>query len=310
MADLIELTRGTSRQLGGTSWNGWQLIDQNIRSLPSTADLQILYAEFGVQIATGTGPLNGNGHSNILLGSSNGESIHADAGNDAVIAGDGNDQLYGGEGSDSLLGGAGNDGLYGGTGSDVLEGGDGNDHMRGEAGNDLYVFRRGDGQDTIDNYDTTADRSDVLRMGPEIAANDVQLTLSGTSLVVAIRGTSDRVTINSFFSSDHFAINGIALADGEYWDLDTIKAKVQVGTAGDDHLVGHDSGSALYGMGGDDLLEGGAGDDVLEDVSGANVLRGGAGADTINGAGTIEGGTGNDTLIGHGGLDDVCVQRR
>jgi Ca2+-binding RTX toxin-like protein len=54
------------------------------------------------------------------------------------------EQILGLGGSDVIDAGAGADTLVGGTGADTLAGGD---------GNDVYVYSRGDGQDTIDDFD-------------------------------------------------------------------------------------------------------------------------------------------------------------
>ncbi|WP_437589482.1 hypothetical protein [Sorangium sp. So ce1000] len=58
---------------------------------------------------------------------------------------------YVGFGKRGLLfnGMAGADDLYGEAGADTLSGGSGNDTLRGGAGSDRYLFRPGDGSDTI-----------------------------------------------------------------------------------------------------------------------------------------------------------------
>lgn len=67
-----------------------------------------------------------------------------DTENNVAIGGVGNDYLAGGAGRDILIAGAGNDVLVAGTGGDTLLGG---------LGADTYVFKTGDGSDTVVDYD-------------------------------------------------------------------------------------------------------------------------------------------------------------
>ena len=71
----------------------------------------------------------------------------------ATIGGrEGNDTINGSDGNETIYGGTGNDIIYGGNGNDILIGQEGNDILSGGAGNDKYIFKKGYGQDTIDNY--------------------------------------------------------------------------------------------------------------------------------------------------------------
>lgn len=62
----------------------------------------------------------------------------------------GNDRITGFHGNDEIAGGAGNDRLEGLGGNDTITGGRGNDRLIGGEGNDTYIWRRGDGDDSID----------------------------------------------------------------------------------------------------------------------------------------------------------------
>ncbi|TVS02692.1 MAG: hypothetical protein EA407_08385 [Rhodobacteraceae bacterium] len=81
---------------------------------------------------------------------------------------------------------------------------------------------------------------------------------------------------------------------------------VQIGTDGDDRLVGSGAGDTLIGGAGNDTLIGNGGDTVLIAESGDNHLIGGEGNDRlIGGSGndTLEGGWGDDLLIAGGGAN-------
>ena len=299
MADLIEYTRGMASELAGSAWRGWDVVEEYVRTLPTSPELQALLDHYGLNFATAeTSSVRAAETGGILLGTGANNTLYGSTSGDALLGGAGNDSLHAGVSSDSLLGQAGNDYLYGEDGDDVMIGGVGNDYSTGGSGNDLYVFDRGDGQDSIYNHDSGLGRNDTLAFKPGIRAEDVVLSRSGDSLVIQVKDSSDRVVVNSFFHSDDYALNSITFVDGTTWDLATIKLKVQTGTEGDDTLTAHESGSVLYGLGGNDTLQGNVGEDTLIDNSGANILRGGAGSDTITGNGTIEGGTGNDQLTG------------
>ena len=123
----------------------------------------------------------------------------------------GDDIIRGSSGNDTLYGGAGNDALYGNAGHDVLDGGSGHDYLEGGAGNDTYIFRAGDGQDTINNADGTIG-DDVLKM-MDIKADDLWFEKSGDNLLINLIGTADRVTVNNWYSSSYNQIGTIEAGD-------------------------------------------------------------------------------------------------
>ena len=93
-----------------------------------------------------------SGVDNVDGGSGN-DRIWTGAGDDIILGGSGNDRLYGERGDDMIDGGAGRDILYGGSGEDVLMGGAGRDTLTGGWGDDTFVYRTGDGRDTITDFD-------------------------------------------------------------------------------------------------------------------------------------------------------------
>ena len=93
---------------------------------------------------------------NRIFGADGNDYIHGGMRNDHLAGGNGNDRLVGKLGDDVLEGDAGNDRLWGGLGEDVLSGGGGNDHLFGGFGADEFVYRLGDGRDTIYDFGTGA----------------------------------------------------------------------------------------------------------------------------------------------------------
>lgn len=74
--------------------------------------------------------------------------------------------------------------------------------------------------------------------------------------------------------------------------------KVEMGTAGPDHLTGGAGNDVLSGEGGNDVLDGGAGNDVLKGGAGNDWITGGPGQDGISA------GSGNDTILAQDGQVD------
>ncbi|WP_234696858.1 hypothetical protein [Pseudomonas savastanoi] len=85
------------------------------------------------------------------------------AGLSSNIGTSGADSLYSNSSSGSyLMGFGGGDSLYGGGGSDSLDGGSGNDYLNAGESSDIYRFSRGWGQDSINNYDVSSDKTDTI----------------------------------------------------------------------------------------------------------------------------------------------------
>ena len=114
--------------------------------------------------------------------------IYAKAGNDVIDAKDGNDIIYGGNGYDTLKGGNGNDTLIGGKDDDILQGGN---------GDDTYIYKLGDGFDSI----TDTGGNDKL-VFEEISANDLSVEKNGNDLIFKINNQEDSgIKISNHFSS-------------------------------------------------------------------------------------------------------------
>ena len=76
--------------------------------------------------------------SDIVVGSEEGDEIHAQGGVDTIYGGDNTDYLFGGSGGDTLTGGA---------------------------GADIYAFGLGDGSDTITDFNTDDDTINLSMFG-------------------------------------------------------------------------------------------------------------------------------------------------
>ncbi|MEP7311816.1 MAG: calcium-binding protein [Pseudomonadota bacterium] len=262
--------------------------------------------------------ISGADGSDVITGAAGVDTLNGDAGDDQIYAGDGADVLNGGADADMLYGEAGNDVLsgdggadylYGGFGDDTLDGGAGDDNLEGTDGSDTYLFGVSDGQDYIVNYDLGVGRLDTLQLKAGIGESDVVLSRDSTSLIVKLVGTSDQVSVSSFFYLDGtagYALDRIRLDNGTVWNFATIKTMVQQGTSGNDSLYAYAAGDTLSGLAGSDMIVGAAGVDTLNGGDGDDQIWGGDSADTLNGGADgdmLAGENGNDIINGDAGND-------
>ena len=127
----------------------------------------------------------------VLRGTSNGESLSVG-------------ELY------TLIDGdAGNDTLWGDAGNDTLIGGQGNDSLRGGEGDDVYIFNKGDGEDTVCDVNGKADE---IRLGHESIG--VVFERVNNDLRVRMPGSIDAITISSWYSGDNYKIETFKSATG------------------------------------------------------------------------------------------------
>lgn len=212
----------------------------------------------------------------------------------------GNDHINGGAGDDVLLGGAGDDLLEGGSGRDTFDGGQGNDRLWNGEGNDIFLFGRGDGQDTIQGTDFVPAKQDSIRFKPGISPEDIQVIRNGTRLTLRIIGTTDEIVVPSFFwTLPQYKVELIQFDNGVSWGYDSIVQRALIPTNEGDELIGTDQGEMILGLGGNDVLQGHGGQDTLVGGEGADTLDGGADSDTY----LFNIGDGQDTIISGPGSD-------
>lgn len=293
LQDALDLYRYAGTTLRGAGWDGSQLLSTWISAaLLSTEGLQALTFA-GIQI--GNEGLVGSGEADVVWAGNGNNTVRGGSSGDLFAGNGGNDTLYGEAGRDVLLGGAGSDTLNGGVGDDRLVGGEGNDDLAGGEGSDVYQFTLGDGQDSINNYDLSSGRFDILEFSSGIDPAGVRATRLNNNLILVIDGTNDRITITNYFTSDGsggYQLDQIRFADGTIWTVDTIKPMVQIPTTGNDNLYGYAGSDDLAGLAGNDLIYGYGGDDVLDGGLGNDSLSGGAGSDIY----LFNSGDGQDTI--------------
>jgi Ca2+-binding RTX toxin-like protein len=221
--------------------------------------------------------------------------IEGTVGDDSTLSGtSGSDLISGFNGNDQLAGSEGDDLLSGGNGDDTLSGNEGSDTLLGGRGNDTYLFYSGDGEDTIDN---TGGGIDVLRF-EDIDFGQVSsgLMRSGDDLILRVSGSSDAVTLKSFFLGGDAAIDRVEFASGgeitsdQFFSVFGLNNPDSVGSPDyqgvpdernfGTQVSGTADGDTIIASSDADLIDGGAGDDWLQGNQGNDYLMGGEGSDT------------------------------
>lgn len=193
---------------------------------------------------SGNDVLEGSANDDQIEGLAGDDILRGNEGNDLLIGGAGRDHLYGGEGSDTadystsnsgviislttfgfrpygigfggdatgdrlydienIVGSNFNDVLIGDNQDNQLEGGTGNDYLIGGSGSDSFVFKEGDGRDTILDFDTEGSIFDKIII--DIDGIDTFEDLSGLISPIGFFSSSTRIT---FDTGDRLTLLGV-----------------------------------------------------------------------------------------------------
>lgn len=184
--------------------------------------------------------------------------------------------------------------LQGGADEAVL--GSANETFLMGTGGDTVVVSGSFGQDVVTFSEPTSD--DVIRFGSDLTNDKVAFSRLGEDLIVQVKGTTDRLTIPSFFFSG-WSIDPSRMPDLRFEfsnGVVVLGRDIELSPLGDLVTEGNDS---LEGLESAELADGGVGDDYLDGKGGNDTLLGGNGNDTLLG------GWGNDSLLGGDGDDQI-----
>lgn len=168
-----------------------------------------------------------------LKGTNNSDSIVGFAGADTIRAANGDDTIEAGSGSDQLFGDAGNDILRGEDGNDKLEGGAGNDFLFGGKGNDTFVYRKGEGRDTVTLTDDSGSNGTETLSLLNLNKTEVKLGRFSDDLYIIQNGSNSNFVkiVGHFYGTAGSALDSLVYSDGVVWDQATINAStIMLGT--------------------------------------------------------------------------------
>lgn len=233
-------------------------------------------------------------------------------------------------GGTSPINGTGNDldnDVRGNDASNTLDGGAGDDSLQGFGGADTYLFGRGSGRDTVFDSELSGE-IDTIQFDSTVAAEDIEVYRNEFNLELLIHGTTDELTLLSFFDSPEYERKQVRFADGTVWSSAELSARALIGNVvtgsfESESILGSDGHDVLIGSAGNDVLTGGRGKDTLygdlafqplsgPQVIGDDTLIGGAGNDSLfdfRGNNLFDGGTGDDALFLGTGVDRVQFGR-
>jgi hypothetical protein len=234
---------------------------------------------------------------NVITGTSAATALTGTAGQDQISGLEGNDTLIGADGADRLIGGLGADIQWGGAVNVA----------NSTNGGDSYVWTKGDGNDTINDWGQSQIETDTLEL-TNVVSTDVTLTYSasaGADLLVTVVSTGEVIRIDERYQNAAYGygIEQIRFSDGVTWTLADILDRARLnGDGAANTLTGTAYRDNLHGLDGNDVLNSNDGNDVLVGGFGNDALNGGNGSDTYE---WIKG-DGNDTISDTG----ASVQER
>ena len=220
-------------------------------------------------------------------------------------------------------GGSENDNIYGGSSENNIQGNGGDDYLEGGGGSDLYIYKPGDGFDTIYDSDGLGNikwNDHQLSGGKKLSDNtyyDEVNKIYYTFQPEQIGGLTGQLTINEKGKTGGLNITSYTAGElGLTLDIEAVTPattnKNLIGDVSNEWLESSALALANYieGLGGNDALNGAAGDDVLDGGDGGDWLYGGTGDDWLVGGADKDflfTGEGEDTAFGGDGDDFILA---
>ena len=128
------------------------------------------------------------------------------------------------------------------------------------------------GQLEINETDYRTNSDNTLAFGTGIDPTAVQVSVSGSAVVLTDGKVGDQVTLDNMASASFYGVQDVTFADGTTWDRSEIlqlasappaSSSEVVGTTGSDRLLGSTTGLTFDGKGGVDYAHGLGGGDTF-----------------------------------------------
>lgn len=178
---------------------------------------------------------------------------------------------------------SGNDIIKGGKGKDTIYGGTGNDKLYGGVGNNEYVFRAGDGEDTV--YVTKGDLTHDTLLFKDVNGNDydnlkeyLSYKIKGNDVLITVEdgGNINNTVIVKDYMKGGYNVNVVQDSSGPISLLAKLNANLSEkdfsndpkgvkykGTILDEKITGTNFSDKIYAVAGTNTITAGAGDDKI-----------------------------------------------
>ena len=257
--------------------------------------------------------IGGNGDDYIQSSRGKFVVINGGYGNDSINSNSRHGTINGGAGDDSisnhthdviLSGGSGKDSIWNNAGDYVTISGDkDNDFIQNHGSNALFVYKAGDGFDTITGFNST----DTLT----ISGSSYSTQESGYDLLVKVG--SGRITVKDAYAmTDYVSINE--------QKINLIRKDIKLADRGDKVTISRGYLSVIGGNGDDDIhnnkssssvsIDSGAGNDKIGNLGSDVIINSGVGDDSIHNNGgnvTINAGAGNDYVYNYTWINSPVI---
>ena len=229
-----------------------------------------------------------------------------DHNNDTIYGGAGDDTIETGNGTNYIDAGSGNDYItLGDQATETIIAGTGDDIINSRGGNKLFIFNKGDGNDTI----RSLSNGETIQLGDEEFNATIYFTDS-----------DDTIKLENFLGVYPTSIKEVTFSDGTKYTAEELRSMLRTeGTVNNDSIIGsyysetiygYEGNDTISGRQGDDTIYGGSGDDNISGEDGNDIIYGEDGNDTIRGnAGVnyLDGGSGDDYIDLSNGSTDTII---
>jgi Ca2+-binding RTX toxin-like protein len=170
-----------------------------------------------------------------------------------------------------------------------LEDAMGNDILSGGIGNDIYIFKKGYGQDIIQESEYIFDLNyDIVEFGFGLDFNTMEIVREGNDLIFKVKNNNDRLIIKNQFEyfQELLSVEEFQFDSGStIWSKEDVKRYLLESTDGDDNLTGYSASfnQTAFSGGSPDTLDGSFGNDILAGETGNDtyIFKQGYGQDVI-----------------------------
>ena len=169
---------------------------------------------------------------------------------------------------------------------DVLDGRKGDDDINGAGGSDTFLWRKGDGNDTLGVTANVGDTDELYLL--DVTPDDVEVAIDpdwASHITLTVTSTGEIITLTDQLGDGYEGsrFDQVRFADGTIWDFATLSEKAQTSDVPVATWTGTDGADVVWLGNSDDVIDAGKGDDDINGTGGSDTFlwRKGDGNDTL-----------------------------